>query len=431
MKRILNLRRHHYLAKFSIFWIMVALIVVMVGCEGEVTEYSLTMAVSPAGGGTTTPTGTSPYAASDSVNIQAVANPGYRFVNWSSAPAVTFSSSTDETTTFNMPDENVTVTANFAVFAGGNGTPGDPYQIADWYQLDNVRNYLDSYFILVNDLASTTPGYSELASSTAHGNKGWQPIGEGIGADCNPIAPFTGTFDGQGYKIRDLFINRPDENGVGLFFASLGLVRNVRVVNANVTGGWGVGILGGASTNVINCTSSGSVSGSDGVGGLIGGCIGSISESYSTASVSGGYAVSSCTLGVGGLVGENEGTISDCYAMGSVAGSGKVGGLVGWNYAGGTVERSYAAAIVTGTGNVGGLVGQNEGTVSNSFWDTDTSGHATSAGGTGRTTAEMTRMATFSGAGWSIIEVADRGIRDVAFIWNIANGAYAFLSWEP
>jgi len=417
------------LAKVSIFLLAIALIAGMVGCT-EVLEYSLTMRANPVEGGTATDlTGASPYTAGTVVNIRAVANPGYRFVNWG-GPAGGFLSLTDETTTFTMPDGDVTVTANFAPFAGGSGTETDPYQIADWYQLDNVRNYLDSYFILVNDLNSTTAGYTELASPTAHGGRGWQPIGS-VNASCDPVDPFTGTFDGQGHEVRDLFINRPDENGVGLFGVALGLIEKVGVVSANVTGGVGVGILGNGFA-VSRCYSSGSVSGSDGVGGLMGGSIGKLSYSYSTASVSGGHAVSSCTPGVGGLVGENEGAISDCYATGSVAGVGTVGGLVGWNYFGCTVERSYSTGSVTGSGEVGGLVGHNDGTVTKSPWDTDTSGRATSAGGTGMTTAQMKDFATFSPVGWNIVTVADPSMRNVACIWNIVDGVtYPFLSWQP
>jgi len=76
----------------------------------------------------------------------------------------------------------------------------------------------------------------------------------------------------------------------------------------------------------------------------------------------------------------------------------------------------------------------NNGTVSNSFWDTQTSGQATSGGatGTGKTTAEMRSIATFSSAGWNIIEVANPGARDPSKPWNIVNGVtYPFLRWEP
>jgi len=75
--------------------------------------YDLTMAVAPGGSGTATDlTNTSPYTAGTGVNIQAAANPGYRFVNWT-APAGTFGNATAATTTFTMPAQNATVTARF------------------------------------------------------------------------------------------------------------------------------------------------------------------------------------------------------------------------------------------------------------------------------------------------------------------------------
>jgi len=94
--------------------------------------YTLTMAVNPGVGGTTTPTGTSPYTAGTVVNIQAVAAAGYRFVNWT-APAGSFANPNSAATTFTMPTQNVTVTANFvpvysltmAVAPGGSGTATD------------------------------------------------------------------------------------------------------------------------------------------------------------------------------------------------------------------------------------------------------------------------------------------------------------------
>jgi hypothetical protein len=71
------------------------------------------------------------------------------------------------------------------------------------------------------------------------------------------------------------------------------------------------------------------------------------------------------------------------------------------------------------------------GTASNSFWDIETSGQATSAGGTGKTTAEMKNIATFTGAMWDIVAVA-LDHRNPAHIWNIVNGVtYPFLSWQP
>jgi len=88
---------------------------------------------------------------------------------------------------------------------------------------------------------------------------------------------------------------------------------------------------------------------------------------------------------------------------------------------------------VTGLEDVGGMVGRNyQGTVSNSFWDIQTSGQSTSAAGTGKTTAEMQDIATFSGATWNIITIAGPSERDVAYVWNIVDGeTYPFLSWQP
>jgi hypothetical protein len=123
--------------------------------------------------------------------------------------------------------------------------------------------------------------------------------------------------------------------------------------------------------------------------------------------------------------------VRDSYSTGSVNGDRWVGGLVGSNYKS-TVSNSYSSGSVTGGSWVGGLVGENAGTVDNSFWDTETSGQATSDGGTGKTTAEMHDIATFSGAGWNIIAVASPSTRNSAYIWNIVNGqTYPFLSWEP
>jgi hypothetical protein len=69
--------------------------------------------------------------------------------------------------------------------------------------------------------------------------------------------------------------------------------------------------------------------------------------------------------------------------------------------------------------------------MSNSFWDMETSGQATSAGGTGKNTTEMKNIDTFSGASWNIIAVA-LNETNLAYIWNIVdNVTYPFLSWQP
>jgi hypothetical protein len=193
----------------------------------------------------------------------------------------------------------------------------------------------------------------------------------------------------------------------------------------SVAGDWDSGgLVGWNDGTVSNSYSTGNVTGHQGAGGLVGWNTDSVSKSYATGSVTGDGNVA-------GLVASNHGTISDSYSSGNVSGDWQVGGLVGWNY--GTVDKCYSISSVTGNEDVGGLVGDNyEGNVSNSFWDTETSGQATSAGGTGKTTAEMKNIATFSGAGWNIIAVANPDTRNPSYIWNIVDGeTYPFLSWQP
>jgi hypothetical protein len=279
--------------------------------------------------------------------------------------------------------------------------PSKDLEIQTWYDLDAVRDNADGHHTLMNDLDSTTPGYEELASPTANEGKGWQPIIEII-YPWGDYMNFTGTFDGQGYEIRDLFINRPGEDSVGLFESSDGIIKNIGVVNANVTG--------------------------DGeVGGLVGANFGTVSNSYSTGSVTG-------TNRVGGLVGYNtyvESTMSNSYSSAKVTGSDQVGGLVGWNNECNVTDSYSTGSVTGGNSSVGGLVGWNEdGTVSNSFWDTQTSGQSTSDGGTGKNTTEMQDITTFLGAGWNITAVAT-GSTNSTYIWNIVNNVtYPFLSWQ-
>jgi len=289
---------------------------------------------------------------------------------------------------------------------GYNPPPSENLEIWTWYDLDAVRDNLAGNHTLMTDLDSTILGYEELASPTANGGKGWQPIGFYTPDGATAYIGFTGTFDGQGYEIRDLHINRPDEDRVGLFGETDGaVIRDMSVVNVTVIGKEAVGGL--VATNgwngiVSNCYSTGSVTGED---------------------------------GVGGLVGANWGTVSNSYSSCNITGISRVGGLVGVNGPDQIVSNSYSTGSVTGVDDVGGLVGSNvvfqwNGIVSNSFWDIETSGQATSDGGTGKNTTEMQDITTFSEVGWNIIAVA-LNETNPAYIWNIVyDETYPFLSWQ-
>jgi len=315
-----------------------------------------------------------------------------------------------------------------AVIAGMAGCahtpPSQNLEIQTWYDLDAVRDNLYGHHILINDLDSTTSGYEELASPMANGGKGWQPIGYGYWSGGQVLGDvFRGSFDGQGHKIRDLYINDPDGCEAGLFgfVGEGGIIKNITVVNVTVTGCERVVGLVELSEGIVR--SFAGIGLLWVAGGLVGYNGGTVSNSYSSGSVTGDGEV-------GGLIGHNSGTVSNSYSSANVTSHDYVGGLAGDNS--GTVSNSYSSGSVTAGNSTGGLAGFNEGVVSNCFWDMRTSGQTTSAGGMGKNTTEMQNITTFSSAGWNIIAVPNPGMRNPSYIWNIVDGqTYPFLSWQP
>jgi hypothetical protein len=404
--------------------------------------------------------------------------------------------------------------AVIAFSGAGSGTQQNPYRISDVYQLQEMNNNLSAYYKLVNDIdASFTINWNNGA--------GFVPIGGNGQA-------FTGTFDGQSYKITDLYLNSSLNAG---FFGQtdFAVIENVGLVNTSVNGqGYAVGGLVGANFRgrIINTYVTGTITNSDVTGAIpeiqhTGGLVGmnyqgSISNSYSMVHIS----VTPNVEDTGGLVGLNwSGSITDSHATGNVNGSRYVGGLVGRNLGGsllevgrnlgvplleggiGIIASSYATGDVTNSatgGGTGGLVGENDGgiiqnvystgnvsgwidvgglvgnnslgyiansyttgdvngndgvdigglvgfsvagsitdsyatgkvskgvkdyigglvgyiqdgvrtTINSSYWDVNTSGQSASAGGAGRTTAQMKQKATF--IGW-----------DFAHSWRINEG---------
>jgi len=280
-------------------------------------------------------------------------------------------------------------------------------QVSDWNDLRNIENDLTADYVLTNNIDKNSAGYGTEVNTA----DGW-----------TPIENFDGTFDGQENEIKDLFIDRSSQTNVGLFadVDSNAEISNIRLKGVDVSGDYRVGGLVGENSGTIKNTyvtgvvsaedenvggvagentggtitqsySAGSVSGNDDfIGGLVGHSYnsGTITESYSTADVSGSSSNSSSR--VGGLVGENDSEVANSYARGDVTEHFQVGGLVGYNY--GTITESYSTGSVSGDYRVGGLVGYNynSGAVTDSYWDTETSGQSGSDGGTGLTTDEMT-----------------------------------------
>ncbi len=314
----------------------------------------------------------------------------------------------------------VMIDADGTLNNGGSATGTTRPMLASEYST-TINNTHQLQLMAMDLAANYTLGQNINAAATGTTTDVWDSTGfRSVG---NFTTKFSGTFDGLGHTVSNLTINRPTTMFVGLFGAATGTLKNVGLVNENVTGNYGVGGLTGyTNSSISNSSVTGTVTGANLVGGLVGRDHGSTSNSYSTATV-----VASSNTG-GGLIGKNYGTISSSYATGSVSGSQYNGGLAGINL--GTISNSYAKGAVTGTsgsrhwsgGLVGinysninnsyatgtviggtgdtfaGLVGKNYGTVTKSFWDTTTSAQATSDGGLGMTTAQMMTQANFTSA---------------------------------
>ena len=202
--------------------------------------------------------------------------------------------------------------------------------------------------------------------------KGWTPIGTSFDNS------YTGTFDGGGHTITGLAVTTNDQF-VGLFgyLNRAGTVKNVVMEGVLITSnhmfGCTGGVVGYSWGTIENCSVSGSVSGTDCVGGVVGSQkAGSIIGCSSSATVKG-------THYVGGVAGEKWGSMTACYATGNVTleiASQKNnfgGGVVGLN-GGSRVLACYATGNVTSTGSstgnvhIGGLFGDSYTTVTACYW---------------------------------------------------------------
>lgn len=341
--------------------------------------------------------------------------------------------------------------AQSPVIPAGTGTEADPYQISELGHLvwmgDNVTTSAYKYYTMTADIdASATATWNDPGTDTTI-LEGFKPIGT---ASYNPdTTSFRGIFDGNGHTITGLVVNRPSTYDIGLFgrVGTDGQVRNLGMVGGAFTGDYEVGSLVGANVRgtVSKCYATSTITGDSwcfNLGGLIGFNMGTVSDCYASGSVSG---VRSTGEGLGGLIGANTGMVSRCYASGAVTGSQRIGGLVGlhasgggsklldcyasgvvsgWDEVGGLVgelrdaakvSNCYSTGAVNGSSNIGGLVGYgNALCVSKSYWDIQTSGQATSVGGTGKTTAEMKQQATF--VDWNFATIWGIG-ENVTYPW--------------
>jgi hypothetical protein len=321
-----------------------------------------------------------------------------------------------------------------ATAPSGSGTIGSPYQISsveNLYWISQNSSSWNKYFEQTGDL--DLGSYSD-----------WPVIG-------NSTTKFIGSYDGQNHTIGNLTINKPSTDDVGLFghVGYPATIKNLGLINVDIKGARGTGSLVGRVIGDINTTiqycfvEGGTVLGDGATGGLVGannsnvataaGAVGHrprVLNCYSNVDVI--WSRSGVGDKIGGLVGCNQkGRIENSFARGSVTVNNdpdaadpdpdRVGGLTGCSDLKGVILDSYSTTLVETFGsvtNVGGFVGNigsssEKGTVTDSYWDTQTSGQTTSAGGTGYTTSEMQDPATFSA--WT------------STLWSFTSGQYPQL----
>ena len=151
------------------------------------------------------------------------------------------------------------------------------------------------------------------------------------------------------------------------------------------------GLVGANQGDISQSYATGDVTGNDFVGGLVGqNRRGSISESFATGNVTGesesGTLAGGLVGGQGGIQNDDSASITDSYATGDVTGVERVGGFIGSNRSvddgesDGVIERCYATGTVSGNDDVGGFAGKNSGSISESYWDNQSTNQDTGIG---------------------------------------------------
>jgi len=236
-------------------------------------------------------------------------------------------------------------------------------------------------YTLVSDIATLARDIKAVPSGNYALAKDYDATPDGTYAAA-PILAFAGTFEGLGHAISNLTVAHVSGRAVrnvGLFATSSGTIRDIGLLNANITVGARRGnnyagalagqnlgtILRAYTTSTVDYTDYGSHTS---LGGLVAVNKGAILLSHSNSTV---------RLG-GGLVGENYAMISQCYSSGAVNGDPNFatfgGGLAGTNGAGATITLSHSNATVSGGFAAGGLLGFNNGIVTLSFAEGHVSG---------------------------------------------------------
>ena len=260
------------------------------------------------------------------------------------------------------------------LYSGGSGTESDPYIIAKAKDLDNVRYNLSAHYLQTKDIDLSEFGENYTAEFRGISGKGWVPIG---GSDASDKSThFTGNFNGNGYKITNLYINRAAP-GQGLF-AILGEGGILKGINITVhsDGIKGTGIMGclvalsASSSEISNCTvNKATINGfQTAIGGLVGQSASNISDCSVDCTINVDILTDDSEGGIGGLVGIFSGTGNVTNSKVECAinsKTGNVGGLIGTSKTSGYIKNctTYGTVLCNESVNAGGLIGNNSSTV--------------------------------------------------------------------
>ncbi len=281
---------------------------------------------------------------------------------------------------FSANDFRIAQGAGFLRVAGGEGSGAAPYRISDVYGLQglNYGGLTASDAVLIQTIdARATEGWYDFGEGTS----GFVPIGQG------GESGYTGSFDGAGFAIGGLFVDRPTDAGLFQSIGANGAARNLTLASVDISGANAGGLAAFNAGAVDNVAVSGAVNGSalefdSGEfvsGGAVGGLVAENSGTVGGSSFDGAVTATANlrALAAGGLVGANLGTISGSRSGGTVDIDSDtqvaLGGLVGRNagaVADSTAQSAVSLDIVTdataGPARVGGFAGVSGGTISDS-----------------------------------------------------------------
>ena len=209
-------------------------------------------------------------------------------------------------------------------------------------EVNNGDNKSGKIIYLTNDL--DLGGKFDSDGNALDGNISWTPIG----TDSNP---FSGTFDGNGHIISNMYVNRPNGDNNGLFgWAENGLIKNIGVYKSYVIGNIGQGAIIGQKGSVKNSFGLANIKGKGRSGGICGSdCV--IRNSYN-----GGDVVNDNVDLAAGISG-GYGSAYNCYNFGNITSSrGSTAGIIGWAA---DIYNSYNLGRIIGSleKNTGGILG--------------------------------------------------------------------------